>query len=103
MEAWQVYLHELRQRVPDGTHEMFGHEDLIRVAAHDAYQRAADRMTSEHGWNDEHTLVVMRGLNAAVKEWLEGGRADWESLGGELQRREQELRTGFGDSLHPSG
>ena len=101
MEAWQVYLDELRQRVPDGANRTFGREELIRVAAHDAYQRAADRMTNEHGWSDEHTLVVMRGLNAAVKQWLERGSVDWGSLGGELQRREQELTTGFGEPLRP--
>ena len=90
MQAWQVYLDELRQRVPDGTAEVFGREQLISEAAHDAYQRAADRMTREHGWDDERTLVVMRGLNAAVKDWIGRGADSWDELGEALRHREED-------------
>jgi hypothetical protein len=90
MQAWQVYLEELRQRVPDGAADVFGREQLISEAAHDAYQRAADRMTRDHGWEDERTLVVMRGLNAAVKEWIDRGGQDWDALGNALRGREEQ-------------
>ena len=95
MQAWQVYLEEFRQRVPAGSEQVIGRDERIREAAHDAYQRAADRMTREHGWADEHTLVVMRGLNAAVKQWLGRGAEDWRVLESELQRVETDLAAGF--------
>ena len=94
MQAWQVYLEELRQRIPDGTGDVFGREQLISEAAHDAYQRASDRMTRDHGWEDERTLVVMRGLNAAVKDWIGRGDSSWDTLGDDLQRREAEATNG---------
>jgi hypothetical protein len=95
MEAWQVYLQEFRQRGERAHAQQFGRDQLLTEAAHDAYQAAADRMTRDHGWNDEHTLVVMRGLNDAVRSWLRAGSGDWDELGRELQRREDELRNGF--------
>jgi hypothetical protein len=95
MEAWSIYLEEFRRRGEAASRQQFGREALLGEAAHDAYQVTADRMTSEHGWSDEHTLVVLRGMNAAVQQWLSGGGGDWERLGSELQRRETELREGF--------
>jgi hypothetical protein len=52
-------------------------------------------MTRDHGWGDEQTLVVMRGLNATVARWLDAGGADWNDLRDSLQRTEEELRSGF--------
>jgi hypothetical protein len=99
MDAWQIYLEEFRRRGQKAHGQRFGRQELLTEAAHDAYQAAADRMTRDHGWADEHTLVVMRGLNEAVRRWLEMGGADWDALGSELQHRENELRDGFGEDV----
>jgi hypothetical protein len=95
MEAWQVYLDEFRQRGERANAQQFSRQELLTEAAHDAYQAAADRMTRDLGWSDEHTLVVMRGLNEAVRGWLARGSTDWDELGREMQRREQDLTRGF--------
>jgi hypothetical protein len=95
MEAWQVYLDEFRQRGERASAQQFSRQELLTEAAHDAYQAAADRMTRDLGWSDEHTLVVMRGLNEAVRSWLARGSTDWDELGRELQRREQDMTRGF--------
>jgi hypothetical protein len=102
MNAWEVYLEEFRARGARAHGQRFSREEGLTEAAHDAYQAAADRMTREHGWSDEHTLVVMRGLNDAVRGWLDAGAADWDELGTELRRREMELRDGFGDAVAPA-
>jgi hypothetical protein len=96
MQAWQVYLEEFRRRAADADAQRFGRHELLTEAAHDAYQAAADRLTREHGWDDEHTLVVMRGLNEAVRNWLDLGGAGWDELTAELQRREDEIVFGTG-------
>jgi predicted glycosyl hydrolase (DUF1957 family) len=101
MDAWQVYLDEFRMRGEKANSQQFARQELLTEAAHDAYQAAADRMTREFGWEDAHTLVVMRGLNEAVRDWLKAGDSDWDSLGRELYRREQELRNGFGGTPPP--
>lgn len=97
MDAWQIYLDEFRQRGAKAHGQRFGRQELLTEAAHDAYQAVADRMTRDHGWSDEHTLVVMRGLNEVVRRWLEMGGMDWDVLGETLRRREHELRDGFGE------
>jgi hypothetical protein len=95
MEAWQVYMEEFRRRGERAAAQEVGRDQLLSEAAHGAYQAAADRMTRDHGWPDEHTLVVMRGLNGAVQKWMSAPGADWTALGEELRRRETELRDGF--------
>jgi hypothetical protein len=97
MEAWSIYLEEFRRRGESAQQQRFGLQEVLSEAAHDAYQAATDRMTREHGWTDEHALVVMRGFNGAVQQWLALGGGDWSRLGEELRRREAELRDGFGD------
>lgn len=96
MDAWQIYMEEFRRRGERAAAQEVGREQLLSEAAHEAYQAAANRMTSEHGWEDEHTLVVMRGLNGAVQQWMSRPGTDWEALGVEMRRREAELRDGFG-------
>jgi hypothetical protein len=96
MQAWQIYLEEFRHRAADADTRRVGREQLLAESAHDAYEAAANRMTREFGWTDEHTLVVMRGLNAAVQKWLDRGGAEWDQLTAELQRREEEMTSGFG-------
>jgi hypothetical protein len=95
MEAWQVYLDEFRRRGERAHAQQFSRQELLTEAAHDAYQAAADRMTGEFGWSDEHTLVVMRGLNEAVRTWLARGGGAWDELSREMQRTEQDLTRGF--------
>jgi hypothetical protein len=96
MQAWQVYIEEFRRRAGDADERRFGRQELLTEAAHDAYEAASNRLTREYGWSDEHTLVIMRGLNAAVQNWLDLGGADWDALTAELQRREEEMQNGFG-------
>ena len=95
MDAWQIYLEELRQRGGRAAAQEIGREEMLTEAAHDAYRAAADRMTQQHGWNDEHTLVVMRGLNGAVQEWMSRPGTDWDELSAEMERRETELKNGL--------
>jgi hypothetical protein len=95
MEGWRVYMEEFRERAHGAEKQRFGRKEQLAEAAHDAYRAAADRLTREHAWADAHTLVVMRGLNAGVQQWIESGAADWDELSRELQRREEELKNGF--------
>ena len=95
MHAWEIYLAELRQRAPGAESWRGVGRDRIGEAAHEAYRAASDRLTGRHHWDDEHTLVVMRGLNAAVREWLDSD-GDWTALERELERREREVTDGFG-------
>ncbi|MBR9988422.1 MAG: hypothetical protein KFH98_01640 [Gemmatimonadetes bacterium] len=97
MDAWQIYIEEFRPRGERAAAQEVGRDQLLSEAAHEAYRAAADRLTRDHGWEDEHTLVVMRGLNGAVREWISRPGADWDALGAELRRREDELRNGFPD------
>lgn len=101
MQAWEVYLDEFRRRTGSADRQRFGRQELMTEAAHDAYQAAANRLTHDHGWADERTLVVMRGLNGAVQRWLELGGGDWQALETEMRRREEELQNGFGAPLQP--
>jgi len=103
MQAWRVYLEEFRRRAADADERRFGRQELLTEAAHDAYEAAANRLTREFGWTDEHTLVIMRGLNAAVQKWLELGGAGWDTLAAELERREEEMRVGFGTTAAGAG
>ena len=96
MEAWQVYMEEFRQRGERAAAQSVGRDQLLSEAAHDAYQAASNRLTQD-GWEDEHALVVMRGLMGAVQKWIGSPDADWDALSLEMQRREAELRDGFGD------
>jgi hypothetical protein len=91
MKAASVYLEEFRRRGEKANAQRFGRQELLTEAAHDAYQAAADKLTRQHGWDDERTLVVMRGLNAAVQRWLDSGGGDWDALDRALQAREAEL------------
>ena len=95
MDAWQIYMEEFRRRGERAAAQEVGRDQLLSEAAHEAYQAAADRLTRDHGWADEHTLVVMRGLTGAVQQWMGRPGSDWEALSAEMQRREEELRTGF--------
>lgn len=95
MKAWQVYMTEFRARSERALQQRFTRQALLTEAAHDAYQAATDRMTGEHGWDDERALVVMRGLNAGVKRWLEHGAIDMIRLEQDLARRERELDDGL--------
>ena len=95
MDAWQIYMEEFRRRGERAAAQEFGRDQLLSEAAHEAYEAASNRLTGEHGWEDEHTLVVMRGLNGAVQQWLARPGADWEALGEEMRRRETELRNGY--------
>jgi hypothetical protein len=94
MKAAGLYLEEFRRRGEKANAQQFGRQELLAEAAHDAYQVTANQLTQQHGWDDERTLVVMRGLNAAVKQWMEAGTADWDALDRSLQQREAELQHG---------
>jgi hypothetical protein len=95
MEAWQIYMDEFRARGERASAQAFGREQGLAEAAHEAYRVTSNRLTQHHGWEDERALVVLRGFNAAVQEWVERGAADWTALEGELTRREAGLRDGI--------
>lgn len=97
MDAWQIYMEEFRRRGERAAAQQFSRDQLLSEAAHEAYEAAANRLTRDHGWEDEHTLVVMRGLNGAVQQWLAQPGADWDALGAEMRRRETDLRDGLSD------
>jgi hypothetical protein len=96
MDAWQVYMEEFRSRAERAQQQRFGRQSMYTEAAHDAYQAATDRLTREHGWDAERALVVMRGLNAGVQEWLQLGAVELDALAAELRRREEGLADGYG-------
>jgi hypothetical protein len=102
MYGWQVYMEEFRSRAERAQQQRFGRLATLTEAAHDAYQAATDRLTQEHGWPDERALVIMRGLNAGVQNWLEHGSVDITRLERDLERRERELADGF-DSISGRG
>jgi len=95
MDAWRIYMEEFRRRGERAAAQQIGRDELLSEAAHEAYQAAANRMTTDHGWEDEHTLVVMRGLNGAVQEWMSRPGTDWDELSAEMERRETELKNGL--------
>lgn len=98
MEAWQIYMEEFRRRGERAAAQEVGRDQLLSEAMHEAYQVTADRLTNQHGWEDDHTLAVMRGLNGAVQQWISRPGGDWDALGEEMRRREGELRDGFPDT-----
>jgi hypothetical protein len=98
MQASAVFLEEFRRRGERASTQRIGRQETLSEAAHDAYQAATDRLTREHGWDDERALVVMRGLNTAVARWLDGGGSDWAALEGLLRRQEEAFTDGAGGS-----
>lgn len=94
MQAATLYYEEFRRRGEAAASQQFGRQELLTEAAHDAYQATSDRLTRDFGWEDERTLVTMRGLNAAVKRWLDSGGSDWDELHASLRSREAEMDNG---------
>jgi hypothetical protein len=102
MNAATIYLEEFRRRGEKANAQRFGRQELLTEAAHDAYQAAADRLTQQHGWDDERALVVMRGLNLTVQRWLDSGGGDWDALDRALQQQESQIQPG-GQRSGPTG
>ena len=77
-EPWQIYFDEFQRRAGGVGDQQFERGAAYAEAAHDAYQRTADLLVREHDWSDDRTLFVMRGLNAATKQWIDrdGGSLD---------------------------
>jgi hypothetical protein len=88
MEPWQIYFDELRSRAQRATELPFDRETALAEAAHEAYQHTADRLTREHGWDEDRALVETRGMNETVRTWLAAGRLDWDDLRDRLQQRD---------------
>jgi hypothetical protein len=91
MQAWHIYMQEFRERGERAAAQPFGREHALAEAAHEAYRTTADRLTREHGWGDEKTLVILRGFNAAVQDWAGQDAADMDELGRTLARVETEF------------
>ena len=89
MQVWQVYMDELRTRGARAAAQKIGRGDALAEAVHDAYRATSDRLTGEHGWDDERALVLLRGFNEAARSWIAGGARDWDSLEVELARLER--------------
>ena len=87
MEPWEVYYEELRRRAGGAGARLFGREEAIAEAAHEAYRRTADRLSNEAGWEDDRVLVVTHAFGQTVKDWLGRGVDDWEALRERLRDR----------------
>jgi hypothetical protein len=87
MEAWRIYYDELRSRAGRAAEQQFDQAALVAEAAHDAYQHTADRLAREDGWTEERALVVTRGMNETVREWIARGGYDWDDLRRRLRER----------------
>lgn len=83
MEAWRIYYDEFVQRADRVRQQPFERDQAFAEAAHEAYRRASDQLTREHGWEEDRALFLMRGLNAATKLWI---GTDGESFDGLKQR-----------------
>jgi hypothetical protein len=86
-EAWEIYYGELRRRAGRADEQMFGRDDAIVEAAHEAYRATADRLSAEAGWDDDRVLVVTHAFGQTVKEWVADGAKDWDGLRDRLQER----------------
>lgn len=88
MEAWRIYVEEFRARGRRAAAQQFDRSNPLAEAAHEAYRVTSNRLTGEHGWQDERALVILRGFNAAARQWIEEGTGDWSRLERELERIE---------------
>lgn len=88
MHAWRIYMAELRARGEQAAARQIDRSEDLAEAVHEAYRATSDRLTREHGWNDERALVLLRGFNGAARSWIEDGGSDWASLERELARLE---------------
>jgi hypothetical protein len=93
MDAWQVYFDSFQQRAGRVAEQQFGRAGAYAEAAHDAYRTTADLLTREHGWSDDRTLNVMRGLNHAAGLWIAQDNGSWEDLRTRLQSTWTDLTT----------
>lgn len=88
-EPWKDYLEEFRQRADRIPADAFERGALLYEAAHDAYQKTTNRLTSA-GWDGDRALVIGRMFGAVVKEWVDQDGRDVAEL-------EQRLRTHYDD------
>lgn len=93
MDAWQVFFDNFQERARRVADQQFGRADAYAEAAHEAYRTTADHLTREHGWSDDRTLNVMRGLNHAASQWIAQDNGSWEDLRVRLQATWTDLTT----------
>lgn len=79
-EPWLIYFEELHDRAADVPDREWDRERDMAEAAHEAYEAAVARLTTQHDWMDEDALALTRGFGQAVKEWMEEGEMDWDDL-----------------------
>jgi hypothetical protein len=91
MQAWQIYMQEFRARGERAAAQPFDREQALAEAAHEAYRITSNRLTQEHGWNDEKALVMLRGFNSAVQNWAGQDSRDIEELRTTLERVERQF------------
>lgn len=94
MEPWQIYFEEFQRRADGVAERTFERRDAYAEAAHDAYQRTADLLVREQQWSDDRTLHVMRGFNAAAKQWIDRDDGSWEALRDRLRDTWTDLTSG---------
>jgi hypothetical protein len=102
-DAWELYYDEFHQRAARVPEQHFDRERAFAEAAHEAYQRVADRLSSEAQWSDDRTLHVMHALNAAMKQWIDAGQHSWEDLRTRLQKASVQAAPNAERSVDHSG
>ena len=93
LDPVQTYLSHMRaavDRMPAGT---FGRDGILAEAAHDAYQKVADAMSSE-GVESDHVLVIGRLMNEATRSWIASGAKDVTRLEQDMRSRYEEWESG---------
>ncbi|HSJ13781.1 MAG TPA: hypothetical protein VK939_05170 [Longimicrobiales bacterium] len=85
-EAWELYYDEVYRRAARVADQRFDRGRAFAEAAHEAYRTVANRLSNEAEWSDDHTLHVMHGLNAAMKQWIDCGECSWDDLRARLRK-----------------
>ncbi|MGH7476264.1 MAG: hypothetical protein ACRELD_08240 [Longimicrobiales bacterium] len=90
MQPHEIYLQEFRQRAERIDAQPFDRDAAYAEAAHEAYRVTSDRLTEREAFDGERALVLARGFNRAVQEWIRLERHDWDDLRERLRRIENE-------------
>lgn len=88
-EPWQDYLDEFRRRADRIPADAFDRGALLYEAAHEAYEKTTNRLTSA-GWHEDRVLVIGRMFGAVVKDWVQRDGQNVSDL-------EQQLRAHYDD------
>ena len=88
-EPWRQYFNEFSRRATRIPPDAFDRASLLYEAAHDAYETTTNQLTAA-GWDEERALVIGRMFGTVVKEWVNRGAGDVDSLQSELRSHYEE-------------